>query len=210
MNKASGKHSLVIRSAQMATLEQQRLQDFKARAIQRLSQAGLDITDTQLLEAVQRARQHGILGERDVFAFVALEQRFGPGFIMEQDWAVDILSGQRRHASLSTGALLTQAAEGKAGFAPPPPAAFGDTPVGSAVLPCGAPVPATGSHWIELALIGEDDQPLVGEQYRVTLADGCVLTGEIGASGIVRIEGLTADPCEISFPALDEDAWVPA
>ncbi|MCA9710231.1 MAG: hypothetical protein KDK70_30605 [Myxococcales bacterium] len=68
----------------------------------------------------------------------------------------------------------------------------------------------TASSWIEIELIGEDDAPVVGEPYRVTLSDQSVIEGRIGKTGVVRIEGIDPGRCTVSFPALDQEAWDPA
>ena len=66
---------------------------------------------------------------------------------------------------------------------------------------------STSTHWIELELVGEDDAPIVGEPYRVTLGDASVIEGRTGKTGIVRIEGIDPGQCQVSFPALDQAAW---
>lgn len=68
-------------------------------------------------------------------------------------------------------------------------------------------VPGVG-HWIEIALIGEDDCPIAGVAYVVALPDGSRRSGLLDRHGCARIDDLpTAGPCKVSFPALDRDAW---
>ena len=61
--------------------------------------------------------------------------------------------------------------------------------------------------WIEIELVGEDDEPIPGEKYRVTLPDETVDEGTLDGNGFVRIEGIEAGTCQITFPDLDKDAW---
>ena len=62
--------------------------------------------------------------------------------------------------------------------------------------------------FVEFQLIGEDNMPISGEAYAITLPGGKVITGELDASGVVHIEGIPAGICQISFPKLDKEAWV--
>jgi hypothetical protein len=66
---------------------------------------------------------------------------------------------------------------------------------------------AKKTAWIEIELIGEDDKPIPGETYRVTMADGTVDEGTLDGKGFVRIEGIEPGSCKITFPNLDKDAW---
>ena len=61
--------------------------------------------------------------------------------------------------------------------------------------------------WIEIELVGEDDQPISGEKYKVILPDETVDQGTLDQNGWARIDGFTAGTCKISFPDLDQDAW---
>lgn len=62
--------------------------------------------------------------------------------------------------------------------------------------------------YVEFQLIGEDDKPIPREAYAVTLPGGKVIEGTLDANGVVRIEGVPAGTCQISFPKLDKEAWV--
>jgi hypothetical protein len=66
-------------------------------------------------------------------------------------------------------------------------------------------------HWIEIVLIGEDDEGIAGVVCEVTLPSGQRVRRTTDRFGFVRIEGL-ADPrdCLVTFPDLDGDAWVDA
>ena len=61
--------------------------------------------------------------------------------------------------------------------------------------------------WIEIKLVGEDGEPIPGEKYTITLADGSVVEGTLDEKGFARVEGIEKGTCEISFPNLDENAW---
>jgi hypothetical protein len=76
--------------------------------------------------------------------------------------------------------------------------------------PQEAVVDVRPTDWIAIELIGEDDQPIPGERYRVELPDGTVREGALDAKGKARIDGIPPGQCKISFPRLDKDAWGPA
>ena len=63
------------------------------------------------------------------------------------------------------------------------------------------------TSWIEIELVGEDDKPIPGERYRITLPDGTTDEGTLDDKGGARVEGFEAGACEITFPDLDQDAW---
>lgn len=66
------------------------------------------------------------------------------------------------------------------------------------------------TSWIEIELVGEDDEPIPGEKYRITLPDGSVAEGTLDEKGFARVEGFERGKCQISFPDLDKEAWEPA
>jgi hypothetical protein len=64
------------------------------------------------------------------------------------------------------------------------------------------------TSWIEIELVGEDDGPVPGEKYRITLPDGeTVAEGTLDNKGLARVEGFEAGTCKVSFPDLDKEAW---
>jgi hypothetical protein len=77
-----------------------------------------------------------------------------------------------------------------------------------------APPPASARQartevtWIEIRLIGEDDQPIPGERYRIELPDGTTREGQLDDKGRARVEGIDPGSCAVTFPTLDEEAWV--
>jgi type VI secretion system secreted protein VgrG len=65
----------------------------------------------------------------------------------------------------------------------------------------------TKTDWIEIELVGEDDKPIPGARYRMTLPDGSVDEGTLDGKGFVRVVGFEPGSCEVTFPDLDQDAW---
>ena len=62
--------------------------------------------------------------------------------------------------------------------------------------------------WIEIELVDEDDNPIPGERYKVTLPDGrTVAEGTLDENGFARVDGIDPGTCKITFPRLDKDAW---
>ncbi|HEX7154486.1 MAG TPA: hypothetical protein VF618_23575 [Thermoanaerobaculia bacterium] len=61
--------------------------------------------------------------------------------------------------------------------------------------------------WIEVQLVGEDDQPIGGVKYAILLPGGKRVEGTLDDRGSVRLEGLPPGACKVSFPELDKDAW---
>ena len=63
------------------------------------------------------------------------------------------------------------------------------------------------TSWIEIELVGENDEPIPGEKYKITLPDGSVAEGTLDEKGFAREEGFEMGTCKICFPELDEEAW---
>ena len=63
--------------------------------------------------------------------------------------------------------------------------------------------------WIEIELVGEDEAPIPGEAYKLTLSNGAVANGTLNEKGFARIEGIESGSCKITFPNLDKEAWEP-
>lgn len=61
--------------------------------------------------------------------------------------------------------------------------------------------------WIEIELVDENDEPVVGEIYRVTSSDGRVKSGTLDHNGYAKVWYLTPGSCTVTFPRLDQDAW---
>jgi hypothetical protein len=63
--------------------------------------------------------------------------------------------------------------------------------------------------WVEIELVGEDDEPIPGARYRITAPGGTVREGELDEEGRARLDGIAPGACRVTFPELDEDAWEP-
>jgi len=56
-------------------------------------------------------------------------------------------------------------------------------------------------------MVGEDDEPIPGEKYKITLPDDSVAEGTLDEKGAARVEGFEKGTCKVSFPKLDKEAW---
>lgn len=62
--------------------------------------------------------------------------------------------------------------------------------------------------WIAIKMVDEDNGPIAGETYRITLPDGeTVAEGTLDGKGCARIDGIDPGSCKITFPDLDKSAW---
>jgi type VI secretion system secreted protein VgrG len=66
------------------------------------------------------------------------------------------------------------------------------------------------TSWIEIALVDQNNKPVPGEPYRVTLADGQTLAeGTTDDKGGARVEALDPGSCKVTFPKRDKRSWRP-
>lgn len=63
------------------------------------------------------------------------------------------------------------------------------------------------ASWIEIELVGEDDEGIPGQKYKITLPDNSVAEGTLDEKGFARVEGFEKGTCKVSFPDLDKEAW---
>ena len=62
--------------------------------------------------------------------------------------------------------------------------------------------------WIEIKLLDEDNEPVPGEHYQISLPDGeTVAEGNLDEKGFARVEGFEPGQCKVSFPDLDQSVW---
>jgi type VI secretion system secreted protein VgrG len=61
--------------------------------------------------------------------------------------------------------------------------------------------------WIEIKLVDEDNRPVVGESYQITLPNNQVAGGMTDANGVGRVEGFDPGQCQVTFPELDKTVW---
>jgi type VI secretion system secreted protein VgrG len=64
-----------------------------------------------------------------------------------------------------------------------------------------------GKAWIEIVLVDEENQPVSGQAYKITLPDGSVESGTLDENGLARVDGVDPGTCNVTFPDLDKDAW---
>jgi len=63
------------------------------------------------------------------------------------------------------------------------------------------------TSWIEIEMVDEEDNPVPGEKYKITLPDDSVAQGTLDNKGFARVDGIEPGTCKITFPELDKDAW---
>lgn len=62
--------------------------------------------------------------------------------------------------------------------------------------------------WIEIKLLDEDNLPVPGERYVVTLPDGKVVaSGTLDSEGFARVDNIDPGNCKVSFPNRDGRSW---
>jgi type VI secretion system secreted protein VgrG len=61
--------------------------------------------------------------------------------------------------------------------------------------------------WIEIEMVDEEDNPVPGERYEITVPDGSVASGTLDEKGFARVEGIDPGTCQITFPERDKEAW---
>ncbi len=62
-------------------------------------------------------------------------------------------------------------------------------------------------HWIEIRLINEQQNPVAGETYRLTLPGGDTTGGTLNDDGLARHDNIEGGTCRVCFPNLDAREW---
>ncbi len=63
------------------------------------------------------------------------------------------------------------------------------------------------TSWIEIEMVDEEDEPVTGEKYKITLPDDTLAEGTLDNNGFARVDGIDPGTCKVTFPELDKDAW---
>lgn len=74
-------------------------------------------------------------------------------------------------------------------------------------LPLPKPLPGTTKTWIEIVLVDDKERPVANERFAVKVPDGTTRTGRLDERGFVRIDGIDAGPCDVTFPDIDGREW---
>jgi len=76
---------------------------------------------------------------------------------------------------------------------------------GQAVAKC----PNAKKTWVEIQLVDGDGQGVGNTKYKLKLPDGSTKEGTLDGDGLARVDDIDEGMCEVSFPTLDKDAWMP-
>jgi len=72
----------------------------------------------------------------------------------------------------------------------------------------GAVQRCRSATWIDIVLVGEDDEPIPGERFEVYRPDGTLLgEGTLDESGCGGFENIEDGQYEVCFPDLDRATW---
>ena len=64
------------------------------------------------------------------------------------------------------------------------------------------------TNFIEIVLVDQEDKPVAGEPYKVTLPDGStVADGTTDDKGYARVDNIDPGTCQVCFPRLDKTVW---
>jgi hypothetical protein len=69
------------------------------------------------------------------------------------------------------------------------------------------PLAPRAQTWVEIVLVGEDDQLVPNERFRLVLPDGTAREGRLDARGCARVDEIPQGQCQVFFPELDAQAW---
>jgi hypothetical protein len=66
--------------------------------------------------------------------------------------------------------------------------------------------PREEKSWIEIELVDDDGEPVVGE-IELTLPDGRKTRVSSNAKGLVRVDGISPGNCQLTIPEMDASGW---
>lgn len=61
--------------------------------------------------------------------------------------------------------------------------------------------------WVEVVVVGEDDEPCANLEYEIELSDGRLRRGRTNEHGILRYEGIPEGTCKVQLTSLDAAVW---
>jgi hypothetical protein len=67
--------------------------------------------------------------------------------------------------------------------------------------------PDSKQSWIEILLVDDDEQPVPGEVFYLTLPNGSVLKHTLDGKGFAHVELPEPGTCKVCFPRRDKDGW---
>jgi hypothetical protein len=208
---------LTIRANQLSIFESAREREYINRLKRKLESElpGLSNLGGEIERCVSEAAEFGFRSEHEVARFVEITCVCLGGLPPDSlpRSALAILMAYGMDPSLKLDRYQAWA-EARSVARTEPSTEIADTepmgaqPVGAAVLDCHAKSDTKPQYWIEIELVGEDDQPIPWEEYTVRLPDGKQAKGYLDDQGFARFDGLmTGGACMVSFPNLDSQAW---
>ena len=82
---------------------------------------------------------------------------------------------------------------------PTPPA----RPAGPPVVVVSRDKPA----WLAIELVDESGECVPGEPFTIVMSDGSSVKGALDSRGAVRLEGVPAGTCKVTFTERDAEGW---
>lgn len=113
---------------------------------------------------------------------------------------------RRLLAALDSGRLVLCECEAPS-LTPPPRKVEQEVEPAAPVRPQPPRPTEEETHWIEIVLLGEDEEPLPGFKWTIELPDGELREGVLDERGRARLDDIPGGTCRVSFPELDQDAW---
>jgi hypothetical protein len=73
--------------------------------------------------------------------------------------------------------------------------------------PAMKPPKPTKEGWLEIEIADEDGRAREGDGYRLELPDGQVITGTIGAKGLLSLQGVEPGTAKLTLTTLHSTSW---